>query len=201
MHEFVTEKRKWTAVEVAQLLISHTALVELRQEDALKIVQRMHTRFFKEGDVLVQEGLSSNSNSNSYMLLILNGKCKVENESVRKSDSLLLDVAGPGHIIGEMGLLDGEPRSATCKAHTDMDVAVLDREALSQLLAAEPAIGCKLLVVLLHRISSHLRATNKKLSVMTKINHTLEQKIASLNTPQTPRSNDREVGPDNPLMF
>jgi CRP/FNR family cyclic AMP-dependent transcriptional regulator len=197
MHEFITEQRKWSAVEVAQLLISHTALVELSLEDAMKIVQRMHTRFFKEGDVLVQEGLSSNS----YMLLILNGKCKVENESVRKSDSLLLDIAGPGHIIGEMGLLDGEPRSATCKAHTDMDVAVLDREALSQLLAAEPAIGCKLLVVLLHRISNHLRATNKKLGVVTKINRTLEQKIASLNTPQTAPSPAPAAGPDNPLMF
>ena len=191
----LTDDHKWSPAEVAQLLISHTALTELSLEDALRIVQRMHTRFIREGTVLVQEGMSSNS----YMLLILRGKSVVENEGMKKSDSLLLGIAGPGHIIGEMGLLDGEPRSATCRAHTDMDVAVLDRTAMTQLLAAEPATGCKLLAALLQRTSARLRATNKKLGVLTKINRTLEQKIASMNTPESsPRVAD---GPDNPLMF
>ena len=44
-----------------------------------------------------------------------------------KSDSLPLGVVGPCHIFGEIDLLDGEPRSATCRAHTDMPVAVLTK--------------------------------------------------------------------------
>lgn len=112
--------------EAARLPISHTALTaltELSLEDALRIVQRMHTRFTRQGTVLVQKGLSGSNT----MLLILHRKKVIEDEDMKKSDSLPLGVVGPCHIFGEMDLLDGEPRSATCRAHTDMPVAVLTK--------------------------------------------------------------------------
>lgn len=189
--------RKWSHLEVAQLLISRTAMTELSLEDAQRIVHRMHTVAIKEGAVLVQEGTSSNSN---YMLLILNGEAVVENEGLKKKDSLILGVVGTGHIIGEMGLLDGEARSATCTASTDMDVAVLDSQALAKLIETEPATGCKLLAALLQRTSSRLRSTNRKLRVLTQINRTLEEEISNLGRAQHPQ---RQAGPvsDNPLIF
>ncbi len=190
---------QWTHTQVAELLISHTALTELSLDDARKIAQRMHSVSIKKGVVLVQEGTSANN----YMLLILRGEGVVENESLKKSDSLILCVVGAGHIIGEMGLLDDEPRSATCTAFTDMDVAVLDRTALTQLIAQEPALGCKFLAALLQRTSSRLRITNKKLRALTQINRTLEHEISAVNPARaapiaTPKA-ARET--DNPLMF
>ena len=199
MNDFVIDEHKWSHAQVAELLISRTALTELSLDDAHKIVQRMHTRSIKKDLVLVQEGTSANS----YMLLILRGEGVVENEFLRKSDSVILGVVGAGHIIGEMGLLDGEPRSATCTAFTDMDVAVLDRAALTQLIEQEPATGCKLLAALLQRTSSRLRTTNKKLRVLTQINRTLEQEIRALSPSRvasiaTPKA---AIETDNPLMF
>ena len=199
MNDFVTDEHKWSHAQVAELLISRTALTELSLDDAHKIVQRMHTRSIKKDLVLVQEGTSANS----YMLLILRGEGVVENEFLRKSDSVILGVVGAGHIIGEMGLLDGEPRSATCTAFTDMDVAVLDRAALTQLIEQEPATGCKLLAALLQRTSSRLRTTNKKLRVLTQINRTLQQEIRALSPSRaasiaTPKA---AIETDNPLMF
>lgn len=197
MSDLANEQRKWSNLEVAKLLISRTAMTELSLEDAQKIVPRMHTVSIKEGSVLVQEGTSSNSN---YMLLILSGEAVVENEGLKKKDSLILGVVGTGHIIGEMGLLDGEARSATCTAFSDMEVAVLDRAALAQLIDAELATGCKLLAALLQRTSSRLRATNRKLRVLTQINRTLEQEISSLG--RTPHPQVQLAGkPDNPLIF
>lgn len=194
-----SDQYKWSHKQVAELLISHTALTDLSLDDASKIAQRMHTRSIKKGGVLVQEGMSANN----YMLLILRGEGVVENEALKKADSLILGVVSVGHIIGEMGLLDGEPRSATCTAFTDMDVAVLDRSALMQLIHQEPATGCKLLAALLQRTAIRLRATNKKLRVLTQINRSLEQEINALN----PSPATRVAGPqapaeiDNPLMF
>lgn len=196
MNQHTPTLRKWSHLEVAQLLISHTALTELSLDDAQKVVTRMHTVSIKQGTVLVQEGTSSNN----YMLLILSGESVVENESLKKKDALILGVVGTGHIIGEMGLLDGEPRSATCTAFSDMDVAVLDRQAFTNLIDTEPATGCKLLAALLQRTSSRLRATNKKLRVLTQINRALEEEVSSLGTkPMTiPRV---APNPDNPLIF
>lgn len=194
-----SDQHRWTHKQVAELLISHTALTDLSLDDASRIAQRMHTRSIKKGVVLVQEGVSANN----YMLLILRGEGVVENVALKKADSLILGVVSVGHIIGEMGLLDGEPRSATCTAFTDMDVAVLDRSALMQLIDQEPATGCKLLAALLQRTASRLRATNKKLRVLTQINRTLEQENNALNPSRETRV-ARPQAPaeiDNPLMF
>jgi len=198
MNDFGTEQHKWSHAQVAELLISHTVLTELSQDDAYKIAQRMHTRPIKKGSVLMQEGTSANN----YMLLILRGEGVVQNESLRKSESLILGVVGVGHIIGEMGLLDGEPRSATCTAFTDMDVAVLDRTSLTQLLDQEPATGCKLLAALLQRTASRLRATNKKLRTLAQINRTLEQELNVLNPSRSAtKALNTATKTDNPLMF
>ena len=199
MNDFVTDQHKWNQTQVAELLISHTALTELSLDDAHKVAQRMHTRSIKKGSVMVQEGASAND----YMLLILRGEGVVESESLKKSDSLILSVVGAGHIIGEMGLLDGEPRSATCTAFTDVDVALLDRTALMQLIAQEPATGCKLLAALLQRTASRLRVTNKKLRALAQINRALEQEIGVLNPSRAAvvAAPKAAVAADNPLMF
>ena len=199
MNDSVTDQHKWSHAEVAKLLISRTALTELSLDDARQISQRMRSRSVKKGEVMVQEGASANS----YLLLILSGQAVVEIESVKKSDSLILGVVGAGHIIGEMGLLDGERRSATCTAFTDTELAVLYRPALTQLIAQEPVTGCKLLAALLQRTSSRLRNANKKLRLLTQINRTLEREVSALNpsrvvTNATPRA---ALEMDNPLMF
>ena len=199
MNDIASDNHKWSHTQVAELLISHTALTELSLDDALKIAQRMHTRPIKKGMVMVQEGTSANN----YMLLILRGEGVVESESLKKSDSLILGVVGAGHIIGEMGLLDGEPRSATCTAFTDVEVALLDRTALMQLIAQEPATGCKLLAALLQRTSSRLRATNKKLRTLTQINRVLEHELSALNPSRAAviAAPKTATATDNPLMF
>ena len=189
-----TQAHKWSHMEVAVLLTSHTALTELGVYDAMKIATLMYTRPVKKGEVLMQEGTTSNN----HMLLILSGDCVVENESMKKADSLQLSVVGAGNMIGEMGVFDGEPRSATCKAFTDMEVAVLDKEALSKLIAHEPAIGCKLLAALLQRTSGRLRATNKKLRLLAQVTRTLEREIEALTKPQ--QSVQLAPFTGNPLM-
>lgn len=199
MNNFVITQRKWSHMQVAELLISHTALTELSLDDALKIAQRMHTQSVKRGFVLLHESTSANN----YLLLILRGEGVVENKSLKKSDSLILGVVGPGHVIGEMGLLDGEPRSATCTATTDMEVALLDRIPLMQLILQDPATGCKLLAALLQRTASRLRASNKKLRVLTQINRALEQELSALNPVRAADSVTPKVAieTDNPLIF
>ncbi len=191
-----TDQAKWSHTDVARLLVSHNGLAELGLEEALIIVRRMHTVSVKRDAVLVQEG-ASNSN---YMLLVLRGEGVVHSEGLKRADALVFGMVSAGQIIGEMGLLDGEMRSATVTASTDMDVAVLDKDALTQLIAHEPAAACKLLVTLLQRTSRRLRASNRKLRLMAQVNLKLEEELG-MTPAGAPARPAAPALPDNPLMF
>ena len=70
-----------------------------------------------------------------------------------------------------------ERGSPTCTAATDMDVALLGKEQLSQLMASQPDVAAKLLSVILARVSEKLRATNQKLSAVTMINRSMHEEL------------------------
>ena len=58
----------------------------------------------------------------------------------------------PGEFFGEMSLLDGEPRSATVKAETDLRVLVINRLHFWELLREVPELTQQMLVNLSRRI-------------------------------------------------
>ena len=49
----------------------------------------------------------------------------IEGEAVVRKDGVELSRVGPGAYFGELAILDGEPRSATVVAETDVKVAVI----------------------------------------------------------------------------
>ena len=66
----------------------------------------------------------------------------------------------PGEFFGEMSLLDGEPRSATVKAETDLRLLVIDRRHFWTLLREVPGLTEQLLVTLSRRVRATQRALN-----------------------------------------
>jgi len=75
----------------------------------------------------------------------------------------IMGTAGPGKTLGEMSLIDGEPRFASCIALDKVEVAVLDRESLSRIIADEPRIGVKLMMELLMLLNQRLRGVSAQL--------------------------------------
>ena len=59
---------------------------------------------------------------------------------------------GPGDFFGEMSLLDGEPRSATVKAETDLRLLVINRRHFWELLREVPELTQRMLVTLSRRV-------------------------------------------------
>jgi len=58
----------------------------------------------------------------------------------------------PGEFFGEMSLLDGEPRSATVTAQTDLRLLVISRAHFWELLRGVPDLTQKMLVTLSRRV-------------------------------------------------
>jgi CRP-like cAMP-binding protein len=62
-----------------------------------------------------------------------------------------------------MSLIDGEPRFASCIALGDVEFAVLDRDALSLMIAEQPRVGVKLMMELLMLLNQRLRHVSAQL--------------------------------------
>jgi CRP/FNR family transcriptional regulator, cyclic AMP receptor protein len=89
-------------------------------------------------------------------------------------------VLGAGSLIGEMGLLDGEPRSASCTASTAVRAAVLTRAGLEVLMVEQPMVAAKLLLAVSLRIAQRQRDTADKLKLYTQLVAAMQQEIDRL---------------------
>jgi CRP/FNR family cyclic AMP-dependent transcriptional regulator len=174
LDSFVTDTRTWTRYEVAELLVSQTALTELTRETAVQIVDLLRAEHVAAGTVLIEEGVTSTG----FMALVLEGEAIVAN-SMEGDESVVLAELGAGAVFGELGILDGKPRSATVTAVTDMDVAVLDRGALAKLIDTMPGVGCALLSAIIVRVSERLRATNSRVHELVAENRKLKERATA----------------------
>ena len=151
----------------ASMLSRPKAMVQLALPEALQVVARMGLASFPAGSTLLREGAESVS---GHMLLLLEGEVSVDSENAGSGEApLALSVIGPGEIIGEMALLDGAPRAVSCTAITAVQAAGLSRRGLEDLMAAEPVIAAKLVVVLATRIADRLRAVSQQVQVYAQL--------------------------------
>ena len=84
---------------------------------------------------------------------------------------------GPGSLIGEMGLLDGAPRSATCTALTDLKLATLSREALMSLIDSYPTVAARLLLAISKGLSDRLRDSNRRLRLLMQVTRAVQLEL------------------------
>mgnify|MGYP002662621677 CR=1 FL=1 len=161
-------------IKAAALLITEDALVELSAADAREVVSYMRPERIKAGEVVIREG---DSTRNDFMALVPDGEVTVENSVAAAHDSMVVSILGPGSLIGEMGIIDGGPRSATCTASTDLALAVLTREALARLMDTHPSVAARLLLAMSKRIADHLRETNRKLMTFAQVSKALQQEL------------------------
>ena len=106
---------------------------------------------------ILQEGVQGD-----FLVIILTGQIKVE----KASDKIVnAEVArlGPGGVLGEMSLFDGQPRFASCITTLPTDFAVLSRESINDLLVDHPRLCNKLLLILLQVMAERLRVTTKRM--------------------------------------
>ena len=97
-----------------------------------------------------------------FMLLLLDGNVEIVKKDVRGLAQIMA-TAGPGKTLGEMSLIDGAPRFASCVALDTVEFAVLDRETLSRIIAEQPRIGVKLMTELLMLLNQRLRNVTAQL--------------------------------------
>jgi CRP/FNR family transcriptional regulator, cyclic AMP receptor protein len=146
------------------------------------VIDHMQPRSVAAGTVLIREG---DRRKGSFMLLVIEGEVTVESRSVDDANHLVLNVLGPGSLIGEMALLDDQPRAASCTASSDLQMAILTREALQTIMQTQPAVGARLMLAVSKRLADRLRETLRKLKTHVRVNQAMRQELDAMMSAQT----------------
>jgi CRP/FNR family cyclic AMP-dependent transcriptional regulator len=118
----------------------------------------------RPGQVLIAE-----DDASDWMMLLLSGtvdvvkrKIGAEVDGSEAGATTRLAVVKDGASLGEMSMLDGEPRYASCIALTEVEAAVLARPGVARLIVTQPAVGAKLLVKITQLLAQRLRNTSNQ---------------------------------------
>ena len=158
----------------ARLLMLAAPLAQLELDDALIVIDAMEPAFVRSGLILMEQ---DEANDTDYMALVLEGEVRAESGTGVSGEEIVVSVIGPGSLIGEMGLLDGAPRSATCTALTDLKLATLSREALMALIDSYPKVAARLLLAISKGLSDRLRDSNRRLRLLMQVTRAVQLEL------------------------
>jgi hypothetical protein len=104
----------------------------LNEDELRLLVPTVAVRQFGAGEMLIREGEQGDS-----MFIVRSGKAEV---FARTADGQTrhLRTYNRGDFTGEMALMTGEPRTASVRAITDVEVIEMDREGFARLFKEHP---------------------------------------------------------------
>jgi NTE family protein/lysophospholipid hydrolase len=120
----------------------------LQAADFQEVAEEIHVRRLAAGEELVRRGEAADR-----LFVIAAGQLEVVLETGTGAQQL--SVLGAGMVVGEIGLLAGDTRSATVRAVTTAEVVSLSSGGVRRLIAAHPAGGEELA----RRATERLRRT------------------------------------------
>jgi CRP/FNR family cyclic AMP-dependent transcriptional regulator len=169
----------------ARLLSAPEALTGLALEEARVVVSYMTSRFFPANTTFIREGDASDS---GFMALLIEGEVIVERVTISQGEPVTIRVLGPGSLIGEIGLVDSEPRSASCTANSDVWCAILTRDSISTMIERDPVVAARLLLGVSANIAERLRDTNRQLKLYARLATAMREELTHVSTPVAPRA-------------
>jgi len=145
------------APQIHALIPKCTLLENFAPAEVRLLAHFMDVYRAEPGVEIIREG-----DGGDFMLMVIEGKVEVHKRD-RWNTPQLLALVEAGRTLGEMSMIDGEPRFATCIAVEPALVAVLDRENLARIIVEQPLLGAKILMELVLMLSQRLRATTDRL--------------------------------------
>jgi len=137
----------------------------LSEDALLELAQRVEPVSWDKDAVLFRKG-----DSGDAMYLIQSGWVKIVTQDA-SGNELVLNHCGPGEAVGDMALIDGEPRSATVVALLPGRALKLGRTALLDILQRQPALAMDIL----HGLSARLRLATTYIEKAIEWSHRVAQ--------------------------
>ena len=113
-----------------QILQNIPFFADLEENDLQAIIEKVQMQYFDANHVIFNEG-----DTGDYMYIIKRGQVQV----IR--NNTILATLSDNQFFGEMALVSDEPRNATVKTVTDVEVLTLNKDDFKKLLESNPSIA------------------------------------------------------------
>jgi CRP-like cAMP-binding protein len=127
----------------------------LGKRDLSLLLSIVHSRSYLTGEYIFYQG-----DPGIGLYIIREGDVKVIRGG-ENSNEIILATFTKGDFFGELALVDGERRSASAVAKTDVKAAVIFKPDLDEFIDKYPRKGIKILNGIAHIIATRLRSVNE----------------------------------------
>ena len=149
----------------------------LTDEEHNKLVQALIPVTAEPGDVIFYKGAPSKS-----LVIVEEGEVEAFEEASGRL--LVLGSAGAGAVMGEVGFMDGLPRSNHVRAKTSCRLGKLTRDGLLNLASEDPLVFAKIVISMAELLAGRYRSVVAELEPVRAL-------VASV----------REAGKDRPVAI
>ena len=124
----------------------------------VEIVEQIgRARVYQKGDYVIQEGSVGSS-----FTLILSGSVEVRKNFANGKHKTLVEL-GPCDLVGEVGFLGVESRTASVIALSECEVMEFEREAFDRIIVQHSAIGLKVYRGMARELAQRLAKNDEEL--------------------------------------
>jgi CRP/FNR family cyclic AMP-dependent transcriptional regulator len=135
----------WPEVRAGELV------AYLTDGEQARLLAAMETAEAEEGDLILHKGSPSKS-----LLLVEEGELEILDDAL--GEAVIVDRIGPGGVVGEVGFLDGRPRTHDVRAGAACRLRRITRERLLDLVKDDATLFAKLTIALAELMASRFRA-------------------------------------------
>ena len=139
-------------------LCSVTIFKDLDKNEFELVNKHVFEQSVKKDSILFMEGMPG-----EVLYIIMSGCVEIIKKTKYNEETVLVTM-GANDIIGEMSLIDSEPRTATGITRADSILMVITKQSFNKILQSDPRIAAKILMGLLKVINRRLRITTDKKS-------------------------------------
>jgi CRP/FNR family transcriptional regulator, cyclic AMP receptor protein len=143
--------------QIARVLLRKHNVRNVRSVQLAQALSKGRIRVLKKGHFLCKEGEEADR-----MYVIAQGSIQVSRKNRQGISTELLKVKGPS-MIGQMGLIDGSKRSATCVTLERTTLILFNKDEFTKLMNERCRTGAAFRHLIMFTMMNQLTDTNEKI--------------------------------------
>lgn len=143
--------------EISNMLMDGDLFKDFPSAEILAVARYFSISEMEKDEIIFEEG-----DVGSFMCIVSSGKVSVLKTN-QDEESVGIATLQAGRAFGEMAVLDGERRSATCVASSDCSLLILSKDSMDRMILDMPATAAKVVRAIAVSLSKRLRMADGKL--------------------------------------
>lgn len=143
--------------QICEMIADSRLFMDLDWKDIEAMANYVQCYEVSAGTIIFKEG-----DPGSYMCLLVKGEVEIFKYDQQGKPHRIVQIAH-GRTVGEMSIIDGEPRSATCIASQASVILLLTKDSYARMIHDKPVLAVHILSRIAKLVSQRLRGASGQL--------------------------------------